>query len=106
MNMVCGSCLKIRHLELCGFSSEIFLSPEDYRKGDLINRRCYCTRDYTIEGSLTGAQKVSGQPHLVESLQKKEVEGAASINEYSIELNVLYDGADYKGIPLLVLIKH
>jgi hypothetical protein len=28
-----------------------------------------------------------------------EVEGAASIHEHSVELNILYDGADYQGIP-------
>jgi hypothetical protein len=45
-----------------------------------------------MEGSLTGTQKRSRQPHLVERLQKKEVEGAASIHQHSVELDVLYDG--------------
>jgi hypothetical protein len=44
-------------------------------------------------------EKRSRQPHLVESLQKKEVEGAAFINQYSIELDVFYNGADYQRIP-------
>jgi hypothetical protein len=48
-----------------------------------------------VERSLTGAHKRSGQPHLVESLQKKEVKGAASIHEHSIELDILYYGVDY-----------
>jgi hypothetical protein len=30
---------------------------------------------------------------------KKEVEGAASIHQHSVELNVFYDGADYQRIP-------
>jgi hypothetical protein len=52
-----------------------------------------------MERSLTSVEKRSRQPHLVESLQKKAVEGATSIHEHSVELNVLYDGADYQGIP-------
>jgi hypothetical protein len=52
-----------------------------------------------MEGSLTGTQKRSRQPHLVESLQKKEVEGATSIHQYSIELDVFYNGVDYRRIP-------
>jgi hypothetical protein len=32
---------------------------------------------------------------MVESLQRKEFEGAASIHEHSVELNILYDGAHY-----------
>jgi hypothetical protein len=52
-----------------------------------------------MERSPTGAQKRSKQPHLIESLQKKEVEGVASIHEHSVELNVLYDGADHQWIP-------
>jgi hypothetical protein len=87
--------LKISHLELYGFSSKVLPNPEGYRKRDLTDGcRCY-TGDYTMERGLTGVQKRSRQPHLVESLQKKEVEGATSIHEHSIELNVLYDGADY-----------
>jgi hypothetical protein len=30
---------------------------------------------------------------------KKEIEGATSMNEHSVELNVFYDGADYQRIP-------
>jgi hypothetical protein len=30
---------------------------------------------------------------------KKEVEGAASIHQYYVELDVFYDGADYQRIP-------
>jgi hypothetical protein len=41
-----------------------------------------------MEGSLTGTQKRSRKPHLVESLQKMEVEGATSIHQYSFELDV------------------
>jgi hypothetical protein len=29
---------------------------------------------------------------------EKEVEGAASTHQHSVELNVFYDGADYQGI--------
>jgi hypothetical protein len=52
-----------------------------------------------MERSPTGVQKRSRKPHLVKSLQKKEVEGAAPIHEHSVELNILYDGADYLAIP-------
>jgi hypothetical protein len=90
--------LKINHLELYIFSSKVLSSPEGYRKRDLTDGSCYCTIDYTMERSLIGAQKSSRQPHLVESLQKKEVEGAASIHKHSVELNVLHDGAEYQGI--------
>jgi hypothetical protein len=51
-----------------------------------------------MERSPTGAQGRSRQSHLVESVQKKEVEGAASIHMHSVELNALHDGADYQGI--------
>jgi hypothetical protein len=52
-----------------------------------------------MERSPTGVQKRSRQLHLVKSLQKKEIKGAASIHEHSVELNILYDGAHYQGIP-------
>jgi hypothetical protein len=51
-----------------------------------------------MEGSPTGMQKRSRQPHLVKSLHKKEVKGAASIHQHSVELDVHYDGADYQRI--------
>jgi hypothetical protein len=52
-----------------------------------------------MERSSTGVQKRSRQPHLIESLKKKEVEGASPIHEHSVELNILYDGANYQAIP-------
>jgi hypothetical protein len=91
--------LKIGHLELYSFSSDVLLSPEGYGKRDLTDGCRCCTRDYTMERSPTSVQKRSRQPHMVESLQKIEVEGAASIHGHLVELNVLYDGADYQGIP-------
>jgi hypothetical protein len=90
--------LKIGHLELYIFSSKVLPSPEGYGKRDLTDGRCCCTRNYTMKRSPTGAQKRYKQPHLIESHQKKEVEGAASIHKHSVELNFLYDGADYQGI--------
>jgi hypothetical protein len=51
-----------------------------------------------MDGSLTGTQKRSRQPHLVKRLQKKEVERTACIHQYSIELDGFYDGADYSRI--------
>jgi hypothetical protein len=90
--------LKIIHLDLYGFSLEVLPSPKGYEKRDLTDGRRCCTGDYTMERIPTGAQKTSRQPHLVKSLQKKEVEGAASVHEHSIELNVHYDGVDYQGI--------
>jgi hypothetical protein len=38
-------------------------------------------------------------PIWLKVFRKKKVEGAASIHEHSIELNVLYDRVDYQGIP-------
>jgi hypothetical protein len=52
-----------------------------------------------MEWSPTGTHKRSRQPHLVQSLQEKEVKGAASIHQYSIDLDILYDGADYQRVP-------
>jgi hypothetical protein len=52
-----------------------------------------------MERSPAGAHKRSGQYHLVKRLQKKDVEGVASIDKYSVELNVLNDAVDYQGIP-------
>jgi hypothetical protein len=76
--------------------------PKGYEKRDLTDGlSCYTrdyARDYAMERSLTGAQKRSRQPHLVKGLQKKEVEGDARIHEYSVELNILYNGAYYQGI--------
>jgi hypothetical protein len=91
--------LKISHLELYSFSSKVLLSPEDYRKRDMTDMRRYYIGDYDMERSSTSAQKRSRQPHMVKCLQKKEVEGAASIHEHSVELNVLNNGVDYQGIP-------
>jgi hypothetical protein len=96
-SIVCG--LKISHLKLYIFSSELLSSPEGYGKRDLTDGCCCCTRDYTMERSSTGVQKRSRQPHLIESLKKKEVEGASPIHEHSVELNILYDGANYQAIP-------
>jgi hypothetical protein len=45
-----------------------------------------------MEGSPAGTQKRSRQPHLVESLQKKEVEGTTSIHQHSVELDIFHDG--------------
>jgi hypothetical protein len=55
--------------------------------------------DYVVERGPTGMQKRSRKPHLVKSLQEKNVQGATSINEDSVELNDLDDGADYKRVP-------
>jgi hypothetical protein len=90
--------LKIGHLESYIFSLEVLPSPEGYGKRDLTNGCCYCTRDHTMERSQTCEQNRSRQPHLVESLQKKEVEGAASIHKHSVELHILHNGVDYQGI--------
>jgi hypothetical protein len=60
--------LKISHLELYSFSSEVLPSPERYGKRDLTDGRRGCTGDYAMERSLTSAQKRSRHPHLVESL--------------------------------------
>jgi hypothetical protein len=52
-----------------------------------------------VEGSLAGTQQGSRKPHLVECFQEQNVQGAASIDEDSVELDILDDGTDYKRIP-------
>jgi hypothetical protein len=52
-----------------------------------------------MERGSTGAQQCSGQTHLVEGLQEQDVQGATPIDEDSIELDVLDDGANYERIP-------
>jgi hypothetical protein len=60
--------LKIDDLKLYSLCAEIFLSPEGYRKRNLTDWGCCCTRDYAMERSPTGAQQRPGKPHLVKSL--------------------------------------
>jgi hypothetical protein len=79
--------------------AEIFLSPEGYGKNNLTDRSCCCTGDYAMERILTGAQQSPGYPHLVAILQEQNALGAASINEDSVELDILDDGANYERIP-------
>jgi hypothetical protein len=83
----------------CSLRAEIFPSPKGYGKSDLTNGGCCGTRDYAMERNTTGAQQRPGQPHLVESLQEQNVQGAASIDEDSIEPDILDDGVDYERIP-------
>jgi hypothetical protein len=52
-----------------------------------------------MEGSSTGMMHCSGQPHLVESLQEQDVQGATSIDEDMVELDILDDGANYERMP-------
>jgi hypothetical protein len=91
--------LKIGYLKLYGLSAKVFLSPESYGKSNLIDEGCYCTGDYAMEGGLTSAQKRLGQSHLIESLDEEDIQGAASINNDSVELDILSDGADYERVP-------
>jgi hypothetical protein len=51
-----------------------------------------------MEGGPTAVQQGPRQTHLVESLQEQDVQGANSINEDSVELDVLDDGATYERI--------
>jgi hypothetical protein len=78
---------------------EIFLSPEGYRKSDLTDGGRCCARDYAMEGGPTGVQQGPRQTHLVKSLQEQDGQGATSIDEDSVELDVLDDGANYERIP-------
>jgi hypothetical protein len=68
---VCG--LEIGDLELYSLCTEILLSPEGYGKRYLTNGCRCCTRDYAMERGPTGMQQRSRQPHLVKSLQEKNV---------------------------------
>jgi hypothetical protein len=46
--------LKIGHLKLYGFSSEVLPSPEGYGNRDLTDGCRRCTKDYTMERSPAG----------------------------------------------------
>jgi hypothetical protein len=50
-------------------------------------------------GGATGAQQGPRQTHLVKSLQEHDGQGATSIDEDSVELDVLDNGANYERIP-------
>jgi hypothetical protein len=52
-----------------------------------------------MERGLTGVQRGPRQPQLVKSLQEKNVQGAASIDEDSVELDTLDNGTNYERIP-------
>jgi hypothetical protein len=52
-----------------------------------------------MEGGPTGAQQGPRQTHLVKSLQEQDVQGATSVDEDSVELDILNDGANYERIP-------
>jgi hypothetical protein len=78
---------------------EIFLSPEGYGKSDLTDGGFCCARDYAMEGDLTRAQQGPRQTHLVKGLQEQDVQGATSIDEVSIDLDILNDGANNQRIP-------
>jgi hypothetical protein len=93
--------LKVSYLELQLLSAEIYPSPEGYGRSDLTNRSCCCTRDSTVERSRVPqtAQCQFGKQHLVEYLQEQDVQGAASIDKDSVELDILDDGANDKRIP-------
>jgi hypothetical protein len=93
------SSLKIGDLKLFVFRAEVFPSPEGYGKGDLADGGCSYRRDYAMEGSPTGTQHRSRQPHLVERLQEQNVQGAASIDEDMIEFDILENGANYERVP-------
>jgi hypothetical protein len=47
-----------------------------------------------MEWSLTRTQCRPRQPHLVKSLKEQNIQGTASINKDSIELEILDDGAN------------
>jgi hypothetical protein len=52
--------LEIGDLKLYSLRTEIFLSPEGYRKKDLNDEGHCCTRDYAMERSMIGAQQRPG----------------------------------------------
>jgi hypothetical protein len=51
-----------------------------------------------MEGGLTGAQQGHKETHLVKSLQEQDVQGASSIDEDKVELDILDNGANYERI--------
>jgi hypothetical protein len=90
---------KIGYLKLHVFSSEVFLSPKGHGKTDLADGGHHCSRGYAVEGSLAWMQRRSGDPHLVKGLQEQDVQGAPSIDEDSVELDILDDGPDNQRVP-------
>jgi hypothetical protein len=91
--------LKVSHLKLQVFSTEIFLSRKGHGKGNLTDGGSCCTMDYVVERSPTGARCRSGQPHLVKGLQEQDVQGATSIDTNSVELDSIDNGANNERIP-------
>jgi hypothetical protein len=47
-------------------------------------------------------QHRSGEPHLVEGLQEQYVQGASPIDEDSVELDILDNGANNQRVPTLL----
>jgi hypothetical protein len=90
---------KISYLELHVLGAEIFLSLEGHKNSDLTDRGRCCPKDYSVKGSSTGTQCYSRQPHLVKGLQEQDVQGATSIDEDSIELDILHNGAGNERVP-------
>jgi hypothetical protein len=90
--MVC--CFEFVYLKLHVLSSEVFPSLEGHRKSDLADRGHRFFRDYFVERSPTWMHRGSIDHHLVEGLQEQDVHGASPINEDSVELDILDDGAD------------
>jgi hypothetical protein len=48
-------CLEVGYLKLQVFSAEVFLSPKSYRKSNLADGGCHCSRYYAMERCPTGA---------------------------------------------------
>jgi hypothetical protein len=56
-------------------------------------------RSIPWKGARLGHRRDLDNPIWSKVFRKKEVEGAASIHQHFVELDVFYDGADYEGTP-------
>jgi hypothetical protein len=58
-----------------------------------------------VEGALLGSNRDLDKPIRLKVFKKQDVQGVASIDEDSIKLDILDDGADYERIPPWLLYK-
>src|SRR5438105_3758777 len=67
--------------------------PEWYRRGP---------RDYPVEWRAAPFQLGVWDLHVIQGLSKENVESAAAVNQYPIELNRPDDGIQYQGVTTWV----
>jgi hypothetical protein len=90
---------EIGYLKLHALGVEVLPSPKGHGKSDLATGGCCCSEDYSMEGSLTQMQRWPGKLHLIKGIQEQDIERTPPMDEDSVELDVLDDGADNQWVP-------